>query len=229
MNNFIFSVVAITTTLIIYTLSGLLYKKFPRPFTLPILISTILLIFGLLIFNVSYESYHYGAKWVEKLLGPAVVALAYPLYLHRRILMEHTLTILVSVSIGSVVGLLSGLLMANMLGVNDSIIASLLPKSVTTPVAMEIAKSIGGVPSLAAVMVMFAGIAGAVLGPTLFKWIGVKHYLARGLGMGSASHAIGTSRAMEESMEEGAVSTVAMVLSAVIVTIMTQIIVIFIM
>jgi predicted murein hydrolase (TIGR00659 family) len=224
MNNFLFSVVAIMITLIIYTLSGLLYKRFPRPFTLPILVSTILVILGLLLFNVSYESFHAGTQWIEKLLGPAVVALAYPLYLHRRILMEHTFTIVLSVTIGSVIGMSSGLLIAKMLGFEETIIASLLPKSVTTPVAMDIAKSIGGEPSLAAVMVMFAGIGGAVFGPTWFKWIGVKHYLARGLGMGSASHAIGTSRAIEESMEEGAVSTVAMVMSAIVVSLFTPII-----
>jgi predicted murein hydrolase (TIGR00659 family) len=221
MNDILISLVAIITTLIIYTLSGLLYKKYPRPFTLPILVSTILIILGLLIFNVSYESFHIGTQWIEKLLGPAVVALAYPLYLHRRILMEHTLTILLSVTIGSVMGVSSGLLMAKMLGFNESIIASLLPKSVTTPVAMDIAKSIGGEPSLAAVMVMFAGISGAVLGPTLFRTIGVTSYLAKGLGMGSASHAIGTSRAMEDSLEEGAVSTIALVLSAIVVSIIT--------
>lgn len=221
MNNVIISLVAIITTIIIYTLSRLIYKKLPRPFTLPILVSTILIMFGLLIFNISYEFYHIGAQWIEKLLGPAVVALAFPLYLQRRILMQHTLTILVSVSIGSVVGVISGLLMAKMLGFDKYLIASLLPKSVTTPVAMDIAKSIGGEPSLAAVMVMVAGISGAVLGPSLFKWVGVNNYIAKGLGMGSASHAIGTSRAMENSMEEGAVSTIAMVLSAVIVSLIT--------
>lgn len=223
MNNVIISLVAITTTIIIYILSVLLYKKFSRPFTLPILVSTLLIMFGLIILNISYESYHIGAQWIEKLLGPAVVALAFPLYLHRKILLKKALTILVSVSIGSVVGVVSGLLMGKLFGFDKLIIASILTKSVTTPVAIDITKSIGGEPVLSAVMVMVAGISGAVIGPSLFKWVGVNNYLAKGLGMGSASHAIGTSRAMQNGLEEGAISTIAMVLSAILLSVITPI------
>lgn len=229
MSNFSISVAAIFTTLMIYLITRFFYQKYPNPFTLPILTSTLLIILGLLFFDISYDNYLIGAKWIDRFLGPAVVALAYPLYQQRDILRQNIVNILVSVTIGGIIGVSSGLIMGKFLGFDKLIILSLLPKSVTTPVAMDIAHSIGGIPSLAAVMVMVAGMSGAVLGPSLLKWVGVSHSIAKGLGMGSASHAIGTSKAMEINPKEGALSTIAMVLSAIIVSIITPLLVLILM
>jgi predicted murein hydrolase (TIGR00659 family) len=229
MNNVMIGVLAIMTTVTIYIITKWTYKKFPNPFTLPIFISTLFIIAGLLLLDVSYDTYYIGVQWLERLLGPAVVALAYPLYQQRHILKENAIPVLLTVTVGSIVGVSSGLIMGKMLGFERLIVISLLPKSVTSPVAMDIAQMNGGSPTLAAVMVMVAGISGAVFGSTLFRVFKVDHYLAKGLGMGSASHAIGTAKAMENNMKEGAVSTMAMVLSAIIVSFITPILVVLLM
>jgi predicted murein hydrolase (TIGR00659 family) len=220
-----FIIITILSTVVVYILTKRVYQKFPRPYTLPILLSTIMIIIGLLTLNISYETYYHGAHWIDRFLGPAVVALAYPLYQQREILKKHAVNVLISVSVGSVIGVFSGWMMGMMLGYGRSIISSLLPKSVTTPVAVDIAQSIGGSAPLAAILVMIAGISGAAVGPSLLSLLRVDNHLARGLGMGSASHAIGTARAMESNSQEGAASTIAMVLCSVIVSMVTPILV----
>ncbi|MBS4210396.1 LrgB family protein [Bacillus sp. FJAT-50079] len=229
MNHFFIGLLAITVTIVVFFFSKWLNKKFPSPFTLPVLISTLIVMFGLLLFHISYETYNIGGQWIDRFLGPAVVALAYPLYKQRQMMKNYLIPILVGVFIGSVIGVTSGLMMGKWFHIKREIILSLLPKSVTTPVAMDIANTLDGSTSLAAVLVMFAGIGGAVIGPTLFKWLKIDHDLARGLGIGSASHAIGTAKIMEESENAGAASTLAMILSAVIVSIITPLIVIWFM
>ncbi|MFB4163082.1 LrgB family protein [Alteribacillus sp. JSM 102045] len=195
------------------------YQRFSHPITLPIVTGTIVIIAVLLGTGISYETYMLGGQWIEHLLGPAVVALAYPLYKQREMLKTYFLPLIISVTIGAFTGVLSGYYLSRLAGVEQEFIASVLPKSVTTPVAMEVAASIGGPPPLAAVFVMVAGIGGVVVAPYLFKWFRINHVLAKGIGIGNASHAIGTAKALENSEKEGAASSVAMTLSAIIVSI----------
>ncbi|MRG87327.1 LrgB family protein [Salinibacillus xinjiangensis] len=223
MNNILIGVLALCATIIIYYFMQKLYKKWSNPFLLPVLTSTIIIAFFLLIFDIPYQTYMVGGKWLDWLLGPAVVALAYPLYNQWNILKTYPLSILAGIILGAVIGIVSGLLLTKWLLFDDAIIYSLIPKNSTTPVAMEIASSLSGIPPLAAVFVMIAGIGGAVIGPTLLKWFKIHHYLGRGVGMGSGSHAIGITKSMENGEKEGAVSTVAMTLSAVIVSILSPI------
>jgi len=165
-----------------------------------------------------------GGEWIDKLLGPAVVALAYPLYTQREIIKQIATPMIIGIFIGALVGITTGILFTKLVGFEDAIIYSLSPKSVTTPVAMDIASSIGGIPPLAVVFVMIAGIGGGVMSSSVFKWTKVNNYIGRGVGIGSASHAIGTAKAMENSELEGSVATVAMVLSAIFVSILAPII-----
>lgn len=225
MANFFIAFISIVGTIVAYLVGRWINRKFPSPFTIPILIATILVIVFLLLGKIPYETYMIGGQWINELLGPAVVALAYPLYMQRRLLWKYFLPIVSGVFVGAVVGILSGVFMAKALQVSDWIIYSITPKSVTTPVAMDIASSLDGVPPLAAVFVMIAGIGGAVIGPILFRYVRITRHVAKGVGFGSASHAIGTATAMEYNQLEGAVSTVAMVLSAIIVSILTPLLV----
>ncbi len=223
MNELSIHIVAISATLIVFFIAKWINQRIPHPFTLPILLATIILVSGLLLFDISYETYYTGAQWIDRLLGPAVVALAYPLYQQRNNLKKYTIPIFGGVLVGSFIGVLSGLLLSRLFGLDRYLLYSILPKSVTTPVAMEISKSIGGSPALSAVLVIIVGIFGAMMAHSIFRWIKVDHPLAKGLGMGSASHAIGTARSMEESVVEGAASSIAMVLSAIIVSIIIPI------
>ncbi|QOR68999.1 LrgB family protein [Cytobacillus suaedae] len=205
----------ITLTLILYNGMRVLYQKTPSPFLVPIATTTLALIVLLSLFSFSYEEYMIGGKWIDELLGPAVVALAFPLYQHRKLLKKYFIPIVAGVLSGTFISLLTGILLSILIGLEKELMLSILPKSVTSPVAMDIAGEIGGVPSLAAVYVMIAGIAGAVCGPSLLKGCGVTHYIGIGMGFGAAAHGIGTSKALEIGEREGAISSVSMILSAV--------------
>ncbi|MCL7747857.1 LrgB family protein [Halalkalibacter alkaliphilus] len=212
------NLVFLLLTIGVYVGSKKLYKRYPYPYMLPLLISTIAMIIILLVFQIPYETYALGGKWLEMLLGPAVVALAYPLYRQLPMLKNNFIPIITSVSIGAIIGIASGLLLSKWMGLEKELIYSLVPKSVTTPVAMDIATTIGGIPPLSAVLVMVAGIGGVVTAPYLFKWCKIVHEIGKGIGTGSAAHAIGTAKALENSEKEGASSSVAMTLSAIIVS-----------
>ncbi|WP_227936546.1 LrgB family protein [Alkalihalobacillus deserti] len=217
--------IAIISTVLIYLGAKVFYQRFPHPFTLPLLIATFIIVVVLLVFDIPYNTYYIGGRWLELLLGPAVVALAYPLYRQLEMLKSHFFPIIASVSIGAVIGIVSGIGLSMVFGIEEALVFSLIPKSVTTPVAMEIASTIGGIPALAAVLVMVAGIGGVVLAPYLYKWLNINSEIGKGIGTGCATHAIGTAKALETSEKEGATSSVSMTLSAIIVSIIGPILV----
>ncbi|ARI75674.1 hypothetical protein HM131_02010 [Halobacillus mangrovi] len=213
------ALVMMVLTIVSYIASLHLYRQHRRIYTTPVIISTLVVIVFLLLFQVPYETYMIGGKWIDRLLGPAVVALAYPLYQYRKVLKEMFVPIVTGTTVGAVVGIGSGLLLSKWAGFSNLIIHSIVPKSVTTPVAMSISESTGGVMPLTAVFVMIAGIGGMLIHPLVMRYSGLTHSVGRGVGMGSASHAIGTAASMERDALEGSISTVAMVLSSVIVSI----------
>jgi len=222
--NFFIGVLGIAATIASFIIATKINRKKPSPLTLPVLLATFSIVVLLLIFNIPYETYMIGGEWIDKLLGPAVVALAYPLYTQREIIKQIAAPMIIGIFAGALVGITTGILFTKLIGFDEAIIYSLSPKSVTTPVAMDIASSIGGIPPLAVVFVMIAGIGGGVMSSFVFKWTKVNNYIGRGVGIGSASHAIGTAKAMENSRLEGSVATVAMVLSAIFVSILAPII-----
>lgn len=219
--NVIMAAGIVAVTIAVYRLALRIHRKAESPFTLPILLSTVILIILLSFSGISYESYMIGGEWINQLLGPAVVALAYPLYIHRKVMMKLALPLLAGTAAGAVTGVASGILMAKWAGFGTDILYAVSAKSVTTPVAVVITESLGGITSLAAVMVMIAGIGGAVMHEYIFKAFGITSHLGRGMGVGSASHAIGTAELMKDSQLEGSISTVAMVASAIIVSFIT--------
>jgi predicted murein hydrolase (TIGR00659 family) len=214
------ALMAILATFTCYIFSKKLYIRYPFPFTLPLLIGTLLIITILTVSGVTYDTYMVGGKWIEQLLGPAVVALAFPLYKQRSLLKKYFIPLSIAVSSGALLGIISGFQLSRILGIDDVIIYSIMPKSVTTPVAMEVASMLGGIPALAAVFVMIAGIGGVVFGPLLLKLFNINGVIGRGVGLGSAAHAIGTSKALEYGELEGAISSVSMTLSALIVSLL---------
>lgn len=204
-----------------YRLALRIHRKWPHPFTLPVLLSMIFIIIVLLIFQLSYEQYMIGGDWINQLLGPAVVALAYPLYIQRKTLVKLAAPLLIGTTVGAFTGVISGLLLTDWAGFSEEILYAISAKSVTTPVAVVITETLGGITSLAAIMVVIAGIGGVIVHQYIFKLFGIRSELGRGLGMGSAAHAIGTAEVMKESQLAGSISTVAMVNSALVVSIIT--------
>lgn len=215
----------ILLTIIAYMAMARVYKRYTYSVLIPVLTATTIIIIVLSLFQIPYESYMVGGQWISALLGPSVVALAYPLYRQRHFLRDHLLPIAGGVLIGASSGMISVGIFAKVLGINQSLALSLIPKSLTTPVAIEVAKGLGGNASLAVVGVMIAGIFGAIAAPTIFKLLRVRSPLGRGIALGSASHAIGTAKAAEYGELTFSMSSVTMALCAVIGSVIGPIVV----
>lgn len=187
----------------------------------PILLTIALLILFLKLTGISYETYQEGGQLIEFWLKPAVVALGVPLYLQLEMVKKQLLPILLSQLVGCLVGIVSVVLVAKLLGATPDVICSLAPKSVTTPIAMEVSNTIGGIPSLTAAVVVLVGLFGAVFGFKILTLGRVKSPIAQGLSMGTASHAIGTSAAMEISRKYGAYASLGLTLNGILTALLT--------
>ncbi|MFD2705349.1 LrgB family protein [Salibacterium lacus] len=221
MNEWLPAFAAVAGTVAVYQGTRWFYRRFPYPITLPIVTGTITIVLFLLVMDISYSTYMSGGQWIEKLLGPAVVALALPLYKQRETVKKYAFPLTAGITAGALAGVLSGYVPARWLGLDDELIATVLPKSVTTPVAMDIAQTTGGIPAVAAVFVMVAGIGGVVSASYVFAFTGISQSLAKGISFGAASHAIGTAKALENSELEGTAGSVAMTLSALLLSFIT--------
>ncbi|WP_027409604.1 LrgB family protein [Anoxybacteroides tepidamans] len=203
-------------TVVVYQAMKRVYARFNTPLFSPIVTTASIIVGVLLFLHLPYATYMEGGKWIGKLLGPAVVALAFPLYNQRETLMRLFIPIVQAVLAGVVMGIASGACLSLLFRVDKILLLSLLPKSVTSPVAMDIAKEINGIPSLAVVYVMIAGIFGALFGPALLRTLKITDPIGIGIALGCASHGIGTAKALEIGKEEAAISSIAMTLSAVL-------------
>ncbi|UCZ52856.1 LrgB family protein [Bacillus shivajii] len=208
-------------TLIIFAIAQFVYLKYKRNYLLPVFTTTVILVAIILMTDTNYEAYYVSAQWIDWLLGPAVVALSFPLYKHRKMLFKYKRTIVSWVFIAAVIGIVSGAGVLALFPVADSYIVTAMLKNTTAPVAIEIANIYGGIPALTAVICTLSGILGAVVGPTIFDKFSVKSSLAKGIAMGATSHAIGTARLMEEDDYAGAISTIAFLLMTIIMTMLT--------
>ena len=214
---------SITITFFVYVIAEKLYLRFRKVWLNPVLITIAVLIVVLRQLGLSYETYSQGGDIISFFLGPAVVALGVPLYLKLEEIKKKRGAIFSAILAGSLTGILSASGLALLLGASKPVILSIAPKSVTTPIAMSIVAKIGGIPSLAATLVVVTGIFGAVIGPTFLRLVGIKSPTAFGLAMGAAAHGIGTARALQEGEMESAFSGLALCLNGVVTAILTPI------
>ena len=201
---------AIALTLAAFLIAAWLYRRSGWLVLQPVLVSVTLIVTTLLLCGVDYASYRAGAEPVAWLLGPATVALAVPLQHNIKRIRQLFWPIMITLFAGGVLSVSLTLAIGWALGADWSVVMSLAPKSVTMPIAMPVAEQIGGVASLAAVMVMLTGVIGTALGPLLLRWAGVDHPAARGLSYGINAHAIGTAHALQEGEECGAFAALGM-------------------
>ena len=187
----------------------------------PILVTIAALIALLQLTGISYETYEQGGQYIEFWLKPAIVALGVPLYQNLGQIRRQLLPILMSQLVGCLVGLVSVTLIASALGASHEVIVSLAPKSVTTPIAMEVCKTSGGIPSLTAAIVVIVGLFGAVFGFKILEVWHVRNPFSQGISMGTAAHAVGTSRAMEKGETYGAYSSLGLILNGVLTALLT--------
>lgn len=214
----------IALTFIVFFLAKQLQKRTGLIILNPILMSMIVLILFLKTFDISYDTYYEGGQLIEFWLKPAVVALGVPLYLQLESIKKQLIPILVSQLVGCVVGIISVVLIAKYMGASTPVIVSLASKSVTTPIAMEVTQALGGIPALTAAIVVCVGIFGALFGFRVLTWGKVGSPIAQGLSMGTASHAVGTSAAMEVSGKYGAFASLGLTLNGILTALLTPIV-----
>ncbi len=206
----------ISSTVLLFVVLNKLYLKIGNPFLLPILTVTCITVIILLVFNIPYETYMEGGEWISKMLGPAVVALAFPLYNQRETIFNYKYSIVTSIFVAMIAGLVSVVTLLLLFGASKTFLLTSLAKSLTTPVAMQVSEGIGGIAPLTAVLVMVAGFTGAILGPTVFKICKIDTAISRGVAMGSASHGVGLTKLKEYSEEDLSIGSLSMGLSAVV-------------
>ncbi|WP_435249221.1 LrgB family protein [Vibrio sp. nBUS_14] len=209
----------ILLTIVVFLFARWVSQKVNSPLCNPLLISISIIIPILLFFKVPFEIYYADNTWITYMLQPAVVALAYPLYEQLPQIRANWRIITFACTLGSVMSMTTTALIAVAFKADLSLIASLLGKSVTTPIAMEVSSHLGGEAAIAAILVLIVGLFGAIFAYPIYNLIGIKSPIARGLTMGTVSHALGTATCAEKNQEDAAFSSLALVLCGVITSI----------
>lgn len=214
----------IALTFVVYVAAQILQRRTGISFLNPILITIAVLICILMSAGVDYDTYAEGGEYIDFWLKQAVVALGVPLYRQLEAIKKQLLPILLAELAGCIVGVVSVVVVAQLLGASKEVILSLAPKSVTTPIAMEIAQTVGGIPALTAAVVVCTGIFGGMAGFKMMKYSRVKSPIAQGLSMGTAAHAVGTSAAMDVGYRYGAFSSLGLTLNGLFTALLTPLI-----
>lgn len=215
----------IALTFATYFLGKLLRKWTGWVVMNPILVAIVCMIAFLELTGIPYETYNEGGHMIEFWLRPAVVALGVPLYQQLGTIKKQLAPIMLAELAGCVVGIVSVVYIAKEMGASHDVIVSLAPKSVTTPIAMEVTKAMGGIPSLTAAVVVCVGLMCAVFGFRTMGIARVKNPLAQGLSMGTAAHALGTATAMDRSQLHGAYASLGLTLNGIFTSVLTPMII----
>lgn len=187
-----------------------------HPLANPVLVASVPVVVAMLVSGTSHETYAEGGNWLLMLLGPATVALAVPLYRNWPKVRSVAGPLFLAIAAGSITAVTTALTVAWALGAQVETLISLAPKSVTTPIAMGIAQTTNGLPSLAAAIVIVTGVIGAIAGPWMLRRMGISDPQTHGVALGTAAHGIGTARAFQEGEETGTFSGVAMGINGII-------------
>lgn len=210
------AVISLVGTVLLFLAMMTLHKKYPTPFLLPVLTTTFIICILLVMFNIPYASYMEGADWISKLLGPAIVGLAFPLYNQRALIFRYKVTIISGLVVAMIAGLVSVFAFLKLGNASETYILTAIPKSITTPVAMEISGSLGGISPMTVVLVMVAGFTGAFSAPLIFKICRIDSAISRGLSVGAASHGVGISKLVDYGEQEVSIGSLSMGISAII-------------
>ncbi len=216
----------LTATLIAYSLGDAAFRASKKkPYVNPVLIAVMLLALVLWGTATPYQTYFEGAQFVHFMLGPATVALAAPLYGNLSKIRRSAIPMFCALLAGSTTAILSALGVTYALGIRGEVLMSIAPKSVTAPVALGISESIGGSPTLTAVLVILTGVMGAVMATPLLNLLRITDWRARGFAVGVASHGIGTARAFQVNETAGAFAGIGMGLNAMLTAVLAPLIV----
>jgi predicted murein hydrolase (TIGR00659 family) len=186
----------------------------------PLLISTVFIILFLVISGIDYESYNTGGKIVSFFITPATVALAVPLYRNFKLLRANLWPIFLGITAGVLVNFISLYLLVEYTDLGKEIFYTLVPKSVTTPIGIELSQQIGGIPQITIAAIIISGLTGVILGPVIFRIFRISDKVARGIAYGTTSHALGTTKALEEGEIEGSMSGLSIGIAGLLTAVM---------
>ena len=209
----------VTVSLIVYGAGIMLKKKFTYAFLNPLLISIIFVIGVVMLCGVDYESYENSAQYLSYLLTPATVCLAVPLYQQMTLLKKNLAAVACGILAGVLASLGSVLLLAFLFGLEHDVYVTLLPKSITTAIGMGVSEELGGLVTITVAVIIVTGVIGNVIGEAVCKLFRIYEPIAKGLALGTSSHAIGTAKALEMGEVEGAMSSLAIAVAGLLTVI----------
>ncbi|OUQ30028.1 LrgB family protein [Massilimicrobiota sp. An134] len=217
MNNLLIetSYFGIVLSLLTYWLAVQIRKRWSYSLLNPLLISAFLTIFVLYVLDIDFQIYNQGAQMITYLLTPSTVCLAIPLYKQTQVLVKHFGAIIVSLLCGCLSGLMSVMVLCILLKTSETVLYSLMPKSITTAIAIGVSELLGGHSTMTVGVVILTGIFGSMIAKTIFKVFHINHPVARGLALGNSAHAIGTAKAIEWGEIEAAMSSLSIVISGI--------------
>ncbi len=219
-NNPLFGVII---SLVAFEIGKFIFEKTKMAIFNPLLIATIIVMGFLQFFNVPLNDYMLGGNLIVFFLAPATVVLAIPLYQKMNLLKKYFIPIIGGGVVGAIVAILSVIILGKILGIDHQLLVSFMPKSITTPIGIELSKMLGGIPSITVFAIIITGITGNVTAPFIYTVFKIKNPIAKGLGLGISSHAVGTSRAIEMGEVEGAMSALAIVIAGILTIILAPI------
>lgn len=206
-------------SLVSYYAGCMLKKKFSNPLVNPLLISILATILFLIISKTDYDTYYEGAKYISYFMTPATICLAVPLYEQFELLKKNVKAVSAGIISGTFAGLLSILAMAVIFGLNHDEYVTFLPKSVTTAIGLGISEELGGYVAITAAVIIITGIIGNIAAEAVFKLLKIKEPIAKGIALGTASHAMGTAKAMELGEIEGAMGSLSIAVAGILTVI----------
>lgn len=212
----------IMLTLLFYIIGTYIYKKTKITYLNPLLISTILLIIFIKLADINLDTFLTDLSGINVFLGPLIVSLAVPIIKRIDLIKKNLIPIVVGAVVGSLVSMISVLILGNLFGLDKEIISSIIPKSATTPIAIEVTNKLGGIKAITVAVVILSSIVGTVLIPLLIKILKIKDPKIIGMGLGVTSHAVGTAKAFEIHEVAGAISSVALVFAGIVTAIIAM-------
>lgn len=215
----------VALTIAMFCLATFINRKWPNPFTTPLFLGTMFVIAILLIFKIPYDSYNITTQYLTYFLTPVTVCFAVPMYRQLPLLKRHALPIIFAIFIGVCASVFAICILTVLFGLSDIIARSLAAISVTTALAIGITKQLGGVVALTVSAVIITGILGASVSDVICRWLKLKSPVSRGISIGNASHAAGTVKAMEMGKIEGAMSSLAIVISGILTAVIAPLVV----
>lgn len=219
--------IGVVISLLAYQIGTFLRNKTKKAIFNPLLVSVILVIAFLLLFKIDYENYNHSAKYLSYLLTPATVSLAIPLYEKLDLLKKHFGAIIIGILSGVLTSLVSIWGMSVLFGLSHSEYVTLLPKSITTAIGIGVSEELGGYVSITATSIIITGILGNIIGEFICKCFRINNAISKGLALGTSSHAIGTSKAMELGEVEGAMSSLSIVVAGLLTVVLASVFAMF--